>query len=118
MTPVLLIAIPVLGLTFLVFWALWHLIYDEKTIPEPALTSKEVDMDELAKEVGYPHEEVPKVTPATTRLYIPPTYLPTHTQDHTGYSISGMGGGWGFPRGLVPKRHHRWPRLDSPWPKD
>ena len=118
LTPVLLITIPVLGLTFLVVWALWHLIYDEKTIPAPGLTSKEVDMKELAEEVGYPHEEEPKITPATTRLHIPPTYFPPQTQDRTGYPLSGMGGGWGFPRRLMPKRHHRWPRLDSPRPKD
>lgn len=112
------IAIPVLGLTYLVVWALWHLIYDEKTFPEAAPTKKEVDLAELAEEVGYPHQEVPKETPATTWLHIPPPYFSGRAGDRSGYNLGGIGsGGWSFQHKLMPRQYRRKFRQHQPWEK-
>jgi hypothetical protein len=113
MTALLIVAALFLGLTVLFGWALWHLMYDEKRFPGPTPTIHHVNLDELSQTATTSTPPVPKETPATSQLYIPPTYFPGRILEKTGFSISGMGGSWAFPRNLTSTRRRRWPRLDN-----
>jgi len=108
----LVLGILAIGLTVLMGYALWHLLNDEKTYPEKTATTEHIDLEALEAPLVEPEAESPKETIPTSQLYIPPMTVSGPTSDHTGYSISGMGGNWRPLRKLVPRRRHHWLRQD------
>ena len=107
----LLITIPILGLTYLIGWAVWHLLNDEKPVSVPERVEAAAAAVNMTEEGSCHHKQVDKETPATTRLHIPPPYYSSRSGSHTGYAISGMNsGGWSVQHRLVPRhyRRRRW----------
>jgi hypothetical protein len=88
-------------------WALWHLLNDTKTFPRKSATIRHIDLATLETPPADPEVKPAKETIPTCQIYIPPMTV-SGPSDHTGTSISGMGGSWRPVNKLVPKRRHHW----------
>jgi hypothetical protein len=90
-----LLDLQILGLVWLVAWELGKMREVQAYLPLHPSTSKRLDLADLVRATPLPQELVVKETPATNRLHIPPPVLSGYAPDHTGISLSGMGGGGG-----------------------
>jgi hypothetical protein len=117
MTPelitALLLALPVLGLVWLVAWEIGKMAEAQKYLPPHPSTIEHIDLTALTQAAPLPQEQTIKETPAINRLHIPPPVFSGYSADHTGISLSGMGGGWAPAHKLVPKQYRR--RMRSDW---
>jgi len=113
MIVALTITIPILGLTYLIGWAVWHLLNDERTIwGTIAPKGSAYPPAEVVEKIVLSPPKLKKETPVTTRLHIPPPYYSSRGGDRRGYSISGMNsGGWSVQHRLVSRRYRRRPWL-------
>jgi hypothetical protein len=116
MTPelitALLLALPILGLVWLVAWEISQMAETQKHLPPRPSTMAHIDLTDLAQTAPFPQEQTSKETPAINRLHIPPPVFSGYSANHTGISLSGMGGGWGPAHKLVPKQYRRRARSD------
>lgn len=97
-----------MGLAYLIGWAVWHLLNDERGVSGHGPVREVIAANSLAEEVACRHIRENKETPATTRLHIPPPYFSSRSGAHTGYAISGMNsGGWSVQHRLAPRGYRR-----------
>jgi len=113
MTALILAAIVCLALTALFGWAMWHLIYDRRTFPAPSPYIRHVELDEIPVPEEPPPPEVREPLP-TAQLHIPPPVFSSYNGEHTGISISGVGGSWTPLRRIATRHRRRWRQPNAP----
>lgn len=111
MTALIAAAIVCVALTVLFGWAMWHLIYDRRSYPAPSPHVRRMELDEIPVAEEPPPPEVREPLP-TSQLHIPPPALSSYSEEHTGLSISGVGGSWKPLRRIVARHRRRWRQPD------